>query len=121
MSALYVHVIKASHGIEALGCRALPALGQLSEEDMCKRSIDNCIYHGWWLLAAVCTQDFQPGLHGESASRLCNYNLHLLVCRMLYQVQERGFTQQFQEYWVERAIGEVKVRWLRTTVCLDYT
>ena len=38
---------------------------------------------------------------------------------MKNQVEERGFTQQFMEYWVERAIGGVKVCWLHIALCLS--
>ena len=41
---------------------------------------------------------------------LCTYNLHLLCCRLLLQVLERGLTWWYGELWVERLIGEYKRR-----------
>jgi hypothetical protein len=42
--------------------------------------------------------------------RLCTFNLHLLCCRLLDQVLERGLTWRYGELWVERLIGEFKKR-----------
>lgn len=47
----------------------------------------------------------------ESLSvRLCTSNLHLLCCRLLSQVLERGLTWRYGELWVERLMGEYKRR-----------
>jgi len=46
----------------------------------------------------------------ELSVSLCTFNLHLLCCRLLLQVLERGLTWRYGELWVERLIGEYKRR-----------
>jgi hypothetical protein len=41
-------------------------------------------------------------------SVLCKSNLHHLLCRLGFQVQQRGLTAHYLEYWVERLIGQMK-------------
>jgi hypothetical protein len=41
---------------------------------------------------------------------VCTFNLHLLACRLLLQVLQRGITYEQLELWVERLIGEYKQR-----------
>ena len=51
-----------------------------------------------------------PCVVEELSLRLCTFNLHLLCCRLLAQVLERGLTWRYGELWVERLVGEFKKR-----------
>ena len=52
---------------------------------------------------------FLPSMQDLSVG-LCTFNLHLLLCRLMDQVLERGLTWRYGELWVERLIGEFKQR-----------
>jgi hypothetical protein len=64
------------------------------------------IAFAWLNHRAGPVQGFCDG--NAQASPLCKSNLHHLLCRLSYQVQQRGLTAQFLEHWVERLIGEMK-------------